>query len=361
MPRGCDYRFRHVARPREVCGLPAVTPAGQMPSLCAWHSRDARPTEFDVRRELECQTSLPDHWLEGAQLAEQDLSRLNLASARLPNADLESARLPSAFLAGACLDGANLRSANLRQANLSYASLAGACLCEAGAEDAHLEHSNLSAADIEGAHLDGAFLQAMKLDYDTNADGVDWGLPGEYRSLQYERAVRVFRALARHFRDVSDHQWDEEFYIREMTALHLASIEAASVPEGSWLQRARCWLAGPVPLSRLPAWIGWGFHRWLWGYGVRPLWVLGWMAWVILLFGFVLFPLLGVTGPGPSPSHRLLDGLLVSIATFTTLGYGSRCPCGVLGEVLGGFEALIGSLLVSVFVVSLATRYVRRG
>ncbi len=82
---------------------------------------------------------------------------------------------------------------------------------------------------------------------------------------------------------------------------------------------------------------------------------------MILFFGLVVFPIIGVTsGNSSSASHDFLVGLSLSMVTFATLGYGNRTPVGTSGELLGGVEALFGALLISVFLVSLATRYVHR-
>jgi hypothetical protein len=84
------------------------------------------------------------------------------------------------------------------------------------------------------------------------------------------------------------------------------------------------------------------------------------MSVIVLFFGLFVFPLVGVVGPEKGVMHDPIQGLALSFVTFATLGYGNRTPHGVLGEIFGGIEALMGALLTSMFLVALATRYVHR-
>ena len=84
------------------------------------------------------------------------------------------------------------------------------------------------------------------------------------------------------------------------------------------------------------------------------------MALVVVLFGVVVFPLTGIRREA-TVTNGPLEGLALSFVTFATLGYGNRTPEGLLGEALGGLEATSGALLISMFVVALATKYLHRG
>src|SRR4051794_16559091 len=106
----CTFGFQHPNAGRKTCGLPVLVEMPGHEPLCPWHDPDARPTDFNVKQELEKELQSPDHWLEGAKLAMQDLRNLSAREGRLPGADLEGARLDKALLHKAILDEAFLVS-----------------------------------------------------------------------------------------------------------------------------------------------------------------------------------------------------------------------------------------------------------
>jgi uncharacterized protein YjbI with pentapeptide repeats len=107
--------------------------------------------------------------LEGADLANANLSFARLVNAELSKAvlngsDLRHARLINARLVRAKLNGANLNWANLIGAKLDFAELRGAKLFEALLSGTtSLYHASLIDADLRGANLCGANLQSANL------------------------------------------------------------------------------------------------------------------------------------------------------------------------------------------------------
>lgn len=356
----CTYPFRHHLRPRDACDLPATEDEARASSLCRWHDADQRPPSFKVGEELVKEVSRSNHWIEGAVLSGADLTGLKLVRAKLPYSELEQASLSHTVLSWACLDISNMHSANLSRAVLNNASLVGSALDLADAQGANFEGADLSGASLEETRLDGAYLFGVKLDLRTEASDADWGLPGEFKECRYKRAANIFRALSTHFRSVSNHEEAEKFYYLEMTALHLEAIHATTIPTGGLCQKLKCWRSGVTERRVILKWLGWALHRWVWGYGVRPYRTFVWMIFIILLFGGILFPLVGICDPDGCAKYHPWQGLALSVVTFATLGYGNRTPFGPLGEFLGGIEATLGALLIGVFVVSLATKYVHR-
>jgi hypothetical protein len=355
-PLACTFRFRHPKAERKNCGLPVlVERAGEDPR-CPWHDPAARPAGFNIRQELEKELQSPNHWLEGAKLAAADLRNLSAYDGHLPCADLEKADLQNALLDKAILDDAILISAKMTSVTLGSASLVGAKLDCAELIGADLMYCDLSGAILHGAKLDRASLYGVKLSSETVLLGVVWGTTGELLRRRFDQAASVFRTVRSHFRSQSNMREAEDFYFWEMTALHLWAINAEFDPEHNhWLRWGRRWL----PRNwRLDKWIGWALHRWGWGYGVRPLYTVGWMLFVWLLFGLAIYPVVGIQLPDEKVTHNVPSALALSAVTFTTLGYGNRTPCGTIGECCGGLEALLGALLISVFVVALATKYV---
>lgn len=121
------------------------------------------------------------------------------------------------------------------------------------------------------------------------------------------------------------------------------------------------WLSG---LRFLPELL---LGRFLFGYGERPVRVLGASAVIIVSCGFFysskaahLAFQYGLGDVHPSGHLKFLEGLYYSTVTFTTLGYGDIYPdADILTRMVTMFEALAGACLMALFVVSLAKRFSR--
>ena len=375
----CEFSFRHSDRIRNQCGLPVTDGC-----LCRWHAGAIRHWSDQTRSELRELIASNDHWLEGARLANADLHDLDLTGARLPYADLTNACLSDsclkdAWLLGAAMAGADFESADLRQAVLSGAELRAAVLRSAILDGSFLSHARLqravlsgawarhsdmkfadfSEANLSGTHLDGAELYGAVFRECLISD-VDWGLPAEFLSHHYRLAAVVFRSLSSACATASDFRRSDHFYYLAMTSLHVEAIdpplqEGENVPHG-----LRVWGA-PFFSRRIWTALGWGFHRWFWGYGVRPVRIILWMFFAILFFGIIVYPNVGISDGHTTVFGDYGRGIALSFVTFATLGYGNFTPAGRVGELMGGVQALLGALLLSAFLVSLATKYVRRG
>jgi hypothetical protein len=357
---GCAYRFQHPARPRPYCGLEVLPGA----LYCVWHEPQSRRTRRDLSVALVRVVEQPDHWLEGAVLCDQpNLRFLNLFRAKLPYADLENSDLSDTMFAEACLDNAVLRGATLNRTILSSSSLVGAALTGAVGDQVQLEYANLCDANLEGMTLNRACLLGMRLSLNSNVYGVEWGRIREICDGDFRKAAFVLRQLSLQLRPVDNRQADR-FYFLEMTARHLWATRARKFPDGSWYYHLPCWLSPARRPTMIPICIGWALHRWVWGYAIRPLRTLGWMVGIIVTFAFI-FHATGIASNSNRPPSAgppsALETLALSLVTFATLGYGNRTPCGFLGEILGGCEAISGMLLSSMFLVALVNRYVQRG
>jgi uncharacterized protein YjbI with pentapeptide repeats len=108
----------------------------------------------------------------GANLAERDFSRADLAGRDLSGANLEMAILAGANLRGANLQGANLHKAMLYRADLTGADLRGARLSRADLAEVSAEGARFDGADLDGACLEGARLAKANLR----------GVRGEYQA-----------------------------------------------------------------------------------------------------------------------------------------------------------------------------------
>ena len=249
----------------------------------------------------------------------------DVAEEKRTSPDVKS-RLEKAVQEGAHLEGAYLWGAQLQGASLWAAHL----------EDAMLMEAQLQGARLSDAQLDGATVYGIGLDRSTQCESTAWGTPREEIDHVWRHAAAVFHTLREHYRESGNEQRMDEFYIREARCRHLA--------QHGWPRRAI-----------------WQVHRVVWGYGAIPCLVFAWMAFLVLVFGLVVFPVIGVNVPasGAAVSHSVVDGLALSLITFSTLGYGNTYPASKFGQMLAGFEAMLAMVLVAMFVVSLTRRYVR--
>lgn len=221
-----------------------------------------------------------------------------------------------------------------------------------------MKFADFSEASLSGAHLDGAELYGALFRECVISD-VDWGLPAEFLKHHYRRAAAVFRSLSSAYATSSDFKRSDYFYYMAMTSLHLDAIDPP-LREGGTAPRGLSMLGAAFFSPRIWNALGWGFHRWFWGYGVRPVRVILWMLSTILFFGVVVYPAVGISDGHVTVFGDYGRGMALSFVTFATLGYGNFTPAGRVGELMGGAQALLGALLMSAFLVSLATKYVRR-
>jgi hypothetical protein len=155
-----------------LMSLNPMTTSKRTHKILSWQGRvlykcplpDGVPVEMAPRYALE-QAVAAGVSLEGAELADVDLSYANLGSANLARANLYGANLNDAYLAHANLVGANLLGAHLCVADLTHAKLAHAVLSSANLTGAKLTYANLTSADLERADLEITDLSHARLPY----------------------------------------------------------------------------------------------------------------------------------------------------------------------------------------------------
>ena len=138
-----------------------------------------------------------------------------------------------------------------------------------------------------------------------------------------------------------------EFYYLERRA-HNAAARA----------RAR-WLVQPLsPTSKLRTWWDLFIGRGVLGYGEKPWRPLCCAAGVMLVFAVIFWWKSAVATVAPEASS-FGACLYFSMVTFTTLGYGDLYPNPGFPRALAGGEAVLGMILMSLFTVVLARKYIR--
>ena len=365
---------------RECCGLPAWLRATEPEPRCVFHTRAPKPRnigfqlEEAVRSEADLQgailagENLCEAKLHGAKLCQADLFGAQLVLADLSRADLAYADLRRANLNGADLSGAPLSWAKLTRANLSGAILSGAQMVGTRLRCADLRYALCSTLFWDGlrrdtafyhADLRGACLAGIRLAAETDLTGVRLGgrplgrpedrirdeiptVGGKQKGALGECAD-VYRQLKQCSQHSGDYARAGAFYFRERAC--------------QWRYRRQAKLGG---------W-GWGLlYEYLCGFGERPWRIAGWMLFFVIL-GAICFACLGVTGMdvcfsldvSAAGAVRLVRLLCLSVATFTTLGFGGCAPATWAGEVIAAAEAGSGVVLMPLFLVCIVRQFSR--
>jgi hypothetical protein len=276
------------------------------------------------------------------------------------------------FQKGTQLNRADLRAADLSHAHLSYGSLNGANLALA-----NLEFAFLSDVDIRNANFSYAKLHKTKFrsnDF-TGVQGLSrnsfhgwkWAFIPVYHILEEypEQCEGVYRAMVKHFMNsgaLDDASWAA---YREKIIHHLLlkkdlsitklriDLEFENLPKEigpkqralitliRWLQRVLS-----LALSYLSCFV--------FGYGEKPLRVIVTMVLTILAYAVFYNHWSALSELG------FISALYFSIVTFTTLGYGDILPKAEF-RLLAASEAILGVLLIGLFLFVLSRRAIGRG
>ncbi|MDP9178009.1 MAG: pentapeptide repeat-containing protein [Gemmatimonadota bacterium] len=355
--RTCQVRFSHPKAPRAVCDRVA-----QADGLCIFHTD--RPVE-SFKDFLLAELS-GSHWLEKANI-KCDLTGSLLSNVNLPCSNFEGRRLERVTFKNALLDEANFRDTVLKSVSFQNSSLR-----RANFEFADFLSDPDSPIDFTFAELGGIILSSnigiSKLEgatfsYPTVVSALASEAVHEFVVGRWQAAGAIYTVIAQR----AQADWDFDAFDRAtyfaMTCQHLLFIDARPrIGKGWW----KNWIL-PSAKSGIGG-ISWLLHRLAWGYGLRPFRSLSIMLVVIIGVGAVLFPVLGMRGVSDSGdqaaeavvSHSVVAGLLLSLGAFTGVVFGSAVPATRLGEFVAVLEGLVGMILLSLFLVALGARYLRR-
>lgn len=343
----CSWKFSHLGRPREECGLPAGPD-----TLCVFHSDQPVP---NFEQLLEQEVANPQHWLEGAKI-KQDLHGLRLVGAKLPKANFEGRKLTDVVLTNALLEEANFRSAFLEGillygSNLSRAIFDLATLRGIGSSHVDLRNTELGGASFTSSTLKSLRLLGVRFSAATRITPLLDTPCFEMENGLWDDAAAVYATLGKRAADDLDFASADLCSYLSMTCRHRKVIKVGPLPKRyrmlNWAMVS--FRAGPV------GWL-WLVHRAIWGYGLRPLRTLFAMLGVVVLFWLIFFFIKGE----PSGSS-LVDTLILSLTTFVPLeGYNERTPSSAVAEFVGSVETFLGIILLDLFLVALACKYVRR-
>lgn len=113
----------------------------------------------------------------------------------------------------------------------------------------------------------------------------------------------------------------------------------------------------PQRVGAFITWLNLKAARFLWGHGESWVAVLRLSGILILVFAVTYWKLLKIKG---LPTQSFWDYLLFSVATFTSLGYGSALPETLWGRFWTNVESALGLLVYGLLAAVLYTRFSRR-
>jgi hypothetical protein len=111
--------------------------------------------------------------------------------------------------------------------------------------------------------------------------------------------------------------------------------------------------------------IYWGFLelpvQYIFGYGVHPLWVIGWWFLTVLSLAFVYWIGNGVLVGGELEvaADSFGEYFYFSVVTAATPGYGGYKPVPGFYQALASFEAIFGTFMWAAFIATFARKYMR--
>ena len=352
----CRYLHWHINEP---CSRPVLKGHEQ----CFWHVSNVQKYEPAAVKEY-----------FGKEISIREAIETEvMAGHSLAGAFLREAHFEGNFLrAGANLAKADLRYANLSQAHLSYSSLNGANLQFANLESAYLSDADIRNADLSFARLCNAkfrnndFLNVKGLRKESFR-----GWPLRIMSLcrifelYPDQSEPIYRALIKYFggqRDLDSASWAaykacvlRHKLLRASLSFNKIRVEMmmedyfdnlTSFSRKVIIISKYCRLLVQLLLSYLS-----GFT---FGYGEKPLRVFTTSALVIFIYSIVFAHLNALSESG------FRSALYFSLVTFTTLGYGDIVPNPQF-RLIAASEAILGLLLVGLFLFTLARRGTGRG
>lgn len=250
-------------------------------------------------------------------LGQVHFDRLNLWSSRFTNVNLKGASFE-----GCVLGPSSFERAYLRQASFVRTDLAG---CE-------FRRTNLREARFVESPLRFASWAECELDVEAFADGLD-----EERRGQWAAAREVYKAL------------------------RLNLTAAGDDPGAAWASYRQA-VAKRRHLYARRRFAPWAYQLLvdaIWGYGYRPLRLVGFSVVLCLFYalGYFVFGLSAggvcTTGPlAPSPIAFFGDCLYYSFTAFTTAEGGGLSACGGVGRALAVLNAFSGIFVMGLFVTA---------
>lgn len=359
----CKYPFSHPGRPagRDVCGLEA-----DESGYCPFHSGTPRA---DFQHLLQREVKKQGHWLEGARFS-NDLANIDLTGARIPNGLFEGIALSQVIFNRALLENSNFRGSVISggvfsNSNLQNSAFDRARLTKWQGSPLDLRNADISGASFVGTAVEGTRLNGIRLHEPTAIAALLASPSYELECGWWDEAATVLATIGKRATEDWDFHSAELAAFLAMTCRHRAAINAEPLNGGSWPRNiSKDWLV-PTWRTKSSGWpmflaaVGWLVSRATWGYGLRIRSLIVTILITIFLFG-LLFEMLNLVECTKGCSDfGLVNALVFSFDTFAGLTFATT-PRDWIGALIAGVEGLIGAILVALFLVSLASKYLRR-
>ncbi|WP_226024059.1 pentapeptide repeat-containing protein [Halomicrobium salinisoli] len=265
-------------------------------------------------------------------LSETVLIGANLANADVSRADLSDVDLRNSNCKDMVASETNFQRANLERANFREADLRGADLRETRFDGATLSDSRISSQTDLGE----------RVIYETEMRGYS---DPHKRENALETAIRVYGRLEDLSQDNSLNAQASQYYRKSKDVRRRYNWQERNYASGIVAEASRMFT----------------------GYGNRPGRVMLTSMFVILVTA-LLYPLVGglertsgtpaIFGPIDNVTNITVGqygvtfarSVYFSVVTFTTLGYGNLEPKTRMGHYIAGMEALVGTILLALFV-----------
>lgn len=276
--------------------------------------------------------------LAPAELAQRakanDYSRLTISHKDLRGESITGCSFLDAQLTNCSFSHCYFERCYFRRANFAHVSFTGSRFVECSFEQATFEQCDLSYASY-----------------------ADCSITHKQIARCLPNRQNVLHELARTLRVNAQNRGDKEnarLFLRE----ELLASEEHNYKK--WREVNDPYYTKYTIAQRISAFFEWTslkLARWLWGYGESWLAVLRIAGLIIIAFGIAYWKVLRISG---LPGDGFSESLLFSLATFTTVSYGSALALTTWGRFWTEVEAALGLLLYGLLVVVLYTRFSRR-
>ena len=333
--------------------------------------------------------------LNGANLETDDLSNCDLSYTNFKGANIKNAKAVNADFSYANLENADMREINAVNADFSHANLHNAILSKATLKDADFSYADLTGADFSDATMEDCIFHGANVkNVELKNAGVRYAREWEYsknliplknekNGKEYEKnrnwrkafiefcyASKIYNDLSYYFKDRGRGGKEDEFLKKKWKMNKKAGKSLLKFKHTNITEEEKKLLLDVFSLSGNTRKSPKIFKIWIW-LKIRYYSILAWGLFtdfmkVLLVSGIVIFifSLLywsfdSITS-STSTSITFKEALYFSIVTFTTLGYGDYYPKHHAAfQYLAASEAVLGMILMSLFVVTLYRRVVR--
>lgn len=348
----CSYVFQHSGAPTRTCGRSVVSDG-----LCIFHAGLVCDELQDALvREVQA-----GGWLEGTRVC-----------CGLEHADLSHAKMPQSTFEGQCLrevmlDHSDLRSAVFRSTSFENAVFTGSDLSGAVFDAAigtdhpiacfsiDLSHCELGGSSFSNARLGSVVLNGIRVSA-TTIDCISRSCSVfEVDTGDWRRAAEIYITLSKSAMVEGDYELSDHLAYLANCCRHRDAIGCGPAPTASGS------LGLVVPsMKRLHRGIPWMLHRLIWGYGLLPWRCLFAVAVLICVGSVVWLHYPCSAGLHWRLGHRLLGSIASSLMALVGASDAQLPPRAQWGRLFFGIEAATGTILLSMFLVALTAKYMRR-